>query len=70
MYKIEKGIKPPVGNGRYPFAEMEVGDSFFAENKTPNHTSAAAHQHVRKRNSGAKFVSRVVDGGTRVWRIR
>jgi hypothetical protein len=27
MFKIEKGI--PLPESKYPFAEMEVGDSFF-----------------------------------------
>lgn len=72
--KIEKGIPMPdrksTGTSIYPFEGMEVGDSFFAPNKTRQQMDNACG-HWRKKH-GWKFVLRYQnegDGvGTRVWR--
>ena len=50
---------------KYPFGEMEVGDSFLAENKkavSAAHAWASAHP-------GVKFATRSEGDGTRVWRL-
>ena len=62
---IEKGVALPTRalNGKYPFAEMEVGDSFFVPKKRTIQTKSAATQ------LGFKFKVRHVDGGCRVWRV-
>lgn len=70
MYKIEKGIEvTPMRRGRprkYPVKEMKVGDSFFvpkANSEFQRYVSRLGKQ------IGGKFISRVVDGGVRVWRV-
>lgn len=83
--KIEKGIPMPDArpkSGIYPFEGMEVGDSFFAPNKTRSQMDNACG-HWRK-TKGWKFVIRYQEeeisvpfsdypktekvSGSRVWR--
>jgi hypothetical protein len=68
---IEKGIPvPPETRGikptMYPWAQMEVGDSFFLPGRKahPGFTSkpCKATRH--------KFTSRKVNGGFRTWRVK
>lgn len=67
--KIDKGIPLPPRGGRqrYPWQEMEVGDSFFVEGASVRSLSAAAAQVGRR--SGRKFSLRTVEGGVRCWRV-
>lgn len=67
MYAIEKNIPMPVGRGNYPFASMQVGDSFFVPRMKAQTLSAAACGYQKKLNM--KYTVRTVDGGVRVWRI-
>ena len=71
-YLVEKGIPVPAAtpNSRYPFAAMEVGDSFFAAKGRATVTGAT------RRNSKAtgrlyRVAEETKDGiaGVRVWRI-
>jgi uncharacterized membrane-anchored protein len=72
MYAIEKGI-PLVGkktslvSSKYPWAIMEIFDSFFVPEGNGKSISVSASQAGK--GLGAKFVVRSVDGGIRVWRI-
>jgi len=73
--KIEKNIpmerdqaggagRPP----KYPFANMEIGDSIFVEGaKIPCKEYIAAQQFASRH--GWKFSGRRIDGGVRIWRI-
>lgn len=69
--KIDKNFPPPFsGKARkYPFRDMEIGDSFFAEIPV-SRLSQAAHNN---RQEGRKYTSRTVTEngvkGTRIWRI-
>lgn len=65
-FKIEKNVPLPGVAATYPFEQMEVGDSFFAEGKTANQLQNAA-SHWRKRK-GWKFATRTEEGGARIWR--
>jgi len=74
--KIEKGIPvPPKGaaNKKYPFSEMEVGDSFFAPNIRQALVTGSFGPHEAK---GWKFTCRTIKDeagvlqGVRVWRIK
>lgn len=73
--KIEHGIELPKGGKawcRFPFGEMGVGDSLFAAGSKPKspgyRLSMAAYQWGARHS--VKFVSRCVDGGMRVWRVK
>lgn len=67
--KIEKNI--PIsehGNRKYPFREMEVGDSFFVPDCKPSKINGPAQGFMR-RNPEVKFTIRREGTGYRCWRI-
>lgn len=73
MFKIEKNVAFPALGGRgskkYPFDEMQVGDSFLAQVKADRLSNAAA-SYARYHGSGIKFATRKIDDdNTRIWRI-
>lgn len=73
---IEKNIPIPSGTGitgrraKYPFGEMEVGDSLFIDNEprgSQSGASMASKQHGAR--YGKKFTSRTEGNGVRIWRV-
>jgi hypothetical protein len=75
MIKIDKNIPVPTGRtsirpGKYPFASMAVGDSFFINGDKPSRVRNASYGWGR--HHGAKFrLSAATEDGTdgvRVWR--
>jgi hypothetical protein len=78
-FKIEKNVPMPVSTtgrreSRYPFAAMEVGDSFFEprpegfdEKRHASRMVSACGSWGRPR--GVCFTVRNVEGGVRVWRV-
>ena len=72
MNRIEKNIPIPANASarlKYPFGEMEVGDSIFLPNEPKgslSRPSLAAHT-FGKRN-GKRFAARAENGGVRIWR--
>jgi len=82
MFEVENGIEIPApkrGRGRppkYPWAEMEIGDSFFVEaqegrsiENQQRSLSASGRSYGVRKHVGMKFRTRTVEGGVRVWRI-
>jgi hypothetical protein len=72
MYKVEKNIPVPpksrgTGSYKYPFAYMEVGDSFFVKNGNSKRISVSCRGYAIRK--GGKFSCRTLPGGVRVWRI-
>jgi hypothetical protein len=68
-FVIEKGVPLPDsrhGNCRYPWGEMEPGDSFFVPDG--NFKSLQSTASRRDRNGGRRFAARPEAGGVRVWR--
>lgn len=78
MIKLDKNIPIPVaskktGPRKYPFAEMEIGDSFFIE-------ATSIQQIARKRSTLCVSAKRMGDnykitikrviGGIRCWRVQ
>lgn len=74
MIAIEKGVEMPEGRVRvkrkYPYGEMEVGDSFVVENDSP---SRMVNVCGMNRKMGLKlkrrFTARKQEDGIRVWRV-
>ena len=79
-YKIEKDVplcRPSSKLNKYPFDQMEVGDSFLV----PYAEAKSARMAALARNAGRNkklpkhvtvqrhFVTRTVDGGMRIWRV-
>jgi hypothetical protein len=72
MYTVDKSVPiPKIRQGTvYPFAEMEVGDSFFVPVQEPSKASsirACASAYGKKNN--VVFSCKQVEGGVRVWRV-
>ena len=74
---IEKGIPvPPPRHGtsqsnaartKYPWADMDIGDSFLVRDKSQNAMATTASYHAKK--LGRNFRAANVEGGVRVWRV-
>lgn len=75
MFIIEKGIEIPIrtdSRNKYPFRDMEIGDSFFVPNDNlPPSASKNFCQFVQPgaKRLGIKITTRKVKDGFRVWRI-
>ena len=80
-YTIEKNVplcRPSSKSNKYPFDQMEVGDSFFV----PHAEAKSARMAALTRNAGQykklpkhvtfqrHFVTRTVEGGARIWRVK
>ena len=71
MYTIEKNVPIPENRGRlskYPFGEMELGDSFVVEKEKMNtiRTNCSTYGKSHKK----KFVVRKDGDKIRCWRIK
>lgn len=75
MISIDKNIPiPKVNRGghlkpreaKYPWAQMEVGNSFFVPEVTVKQFGSTVY--AASKRSGRKFTIRAVDGGVRIWR--
>ena len=71
MIEIEKGIPLPTRGAvrrKYPWAEMEVGDSFAAKFSSAGSAYATAKTGGLRNNM--KFTARRIEGDEyRIWRI-
>ena len=72
MIKIDKNVPTPNlardPNTKYPFREMDVGDSFFAGDRTTAQMSVNT-QHYRPKKFTCRTVTENGVKGVRVWRI-
>lgn len=76
--KIDKGVPMPGGKGingtsKYPFRDMEVGDSaFFAGSGPSGAEKNSADMWAKYNKNGCRFASRTVTEngvkGVRIWR--
>jgi hypothetical protein len=69
--KIEKGIPMPNAEGKYPFKQMDVGDSFAVKVEDKRTSSrVSTYAHYAGKRLGMKFTVRTIDKKiVRVWRI-
>lgn len=68
--EIEGGIPVSEHRGgfyKYPWQEMQVGDSFLVADKTIQSMSSVANRAAAR--FGFKFSCRSTDEGVRIWRI-
>lgn len=74
-FEIDSNVIPPASprrrptNCRYPFHEMEVGDSFFVpkESQRAKIVRNAADAYAKRHGVGFRVLQ--VDGGCRCWRV-
>lgn len=62
---IKSSVPLPAPRAKYPFAQMKVGDSFFADRYRA--AQAAAWKYGVR--NGMRFTVREENGGVRVWRV-
>lgn len=74
MLMIDKNVPIPPERrkpNKYPFADMKVGDSFFAPGMRPEQIAGSI---VKYRGQGWEFTRRALtengEAGTRVWRTK
>jgi len=72
---IEKGVPLPAlrragRKSKYPFAEMEPGDSFFVKDVKASSLHTSALCFAKRHQPAWKFVTRKVEGGTHIWRVK
>lgn len=66
LVKIEKDIPLPEPKRRkYPWHEMEVGDSFIFPHKHGQQYASV----MSRRHSPKKYAARMVGGKYRIWRV-
>jgi len=69
--EIEKNVPVPEWCGRskakYPWATMEVGDSFLSH--VSKITCLGTVKAMAERKTGRKFIARTTPEGVRVWRV-
>lgn len=86
MFKIDKDIpfkdREWHQDTKYPWNEMEIGDSFLVPIENPDATRADYHRLASNIGSVARgyskrnpekqltFKPRIVEGGVRVWRVK
>ena len=67
--RIEKSIPAPMPRSRkYPFHEMDVGDSIFFDGARIGSKEYEAAKKYFERN-GKKMRVRTAEGGLRIWRV-
>jgi hypothetical protein len=69
-FVIEKGIPKPEGRRglkKYPFGDMEIGDSFFVP--SDKYRAVINASQIYGKRWERKFSVAKVDGGARCWRI-
>lgn len=67
-FKIEKGIPIPTSS-KYPFQEMQVGDSFVIQESQYGEMQKALTRINRRNQTNIKIKTKSVEGGRRVWRV-
>ena len=73
-FKIEKGVPiPPRRQSggapmKYPWKDLQIGDSFFVPKQTVHPFSGQANTTGKRFNM--KFTLRAENGGVRVWRVK
>ena len=76
MFKIEKNVPmPEVGPNpkapKYPWRQMEVGDSFVAPAASQRSICANAKITADRMGNGVQFTTqKQADGSVRVWRVK
>ena len=64
---LDKDVPLPEARKRYPYKEMEVGDSFFVEGGGIQNICNQNYRTGKK--LGRSFIARKEDNGVRVWRV-
>lgn len=71
MIEIDKGVSIPAGKrgSKYPWENMEVGDSFFVPCEGKHKRSVGTYGASRGKRDGRKYRILALEGGVRIWRV-
>jgi hypothetical protein len=70
MIKIDTNVMLPQTRSKYPFEDMEVGDSIlFKEERQANSARIAAVRFAERHHPDWTYTLRKVEGGWRLWRV-
>ena len=64
---VEKSVPLPEGKKRYPYKEMDIGDSFFVGDGKLQVVCNANYRASKR--LGMQFIARKEPEGVRVWRV-
>jgi hypothetical protein len=71
MLHIDRDIELPQGRTRYPFSDMEQGDSIlFTDERQAASARVAAVRFAKRYHSEWVFTLRKVENGWRLWRVQ
>lgn len=72
MIEIEHNVPVPSShNSKYPFAEMQVGDSFTVPNEQCASVAGSATNWGDRQTPAVRFTTRRIDEkSVRIWRIK
>jgi len=73
MIKVQKNIPIPNTKGRkmkYPFPDMNIGDSFEVDGVKKNTVLGAATSWAKRNKKKWEFTIRFVNNKTRIWRVK
>ena len=65
--EVEKSVPLPEGKKRYPYASMDIGDSFFVGDGKLQVVCNANYRASKR--LGIQFIARKEPEGVRVWRV-
>lgn len=65
--EVEKSVPLPEGKKRYPYASMDIGDSFFVGDGKLQVVCNANYRASKR--LGMQFIARKEPEGVRVWRV-
>ena len=76
-FQVEKNVPLPMpgerASAKYPWRQMDVGDSFFVPgvkaSKLTNASTSFVHWARKRENITMQFAARTVEGGARIWRV-
>ena len=63
---VQKDVPVPEARKRYPYKEMDIGDSFFVDGGGIQNVCNQNYRMGKK--LGMSFIARKEEGGIRVWR--
>ena len=70
MVQIDRGVELPQGRSRYPFSDMEKGDSIlFKDERQASSARVAAVRFAQRYYPDWTFTLRKVENGWRLWRV-
>ena len=59
-----------VGVSKYPFASLEIGQSFFLPGKKRGSGGAIIASRYKSQGRDRIYTLRTVEGGIRIWRVK